>query len=113
MIKRNKFKIFINKTILGKLIKFNEKTNKKLIKGQMLKMNYFYWWYKELYNFRIIGLLVKKKRKFEHNSLNLTLFYIIKNVRVNQTYANTSPFITFIKKRINAKKKLIKSLYIL
>lgn len=113
MLKLNKFEVYINKTIVGKIIKFSKQTNKKTLKGQTLNINYFYWWYKELYNFRSIGILVKKKRKFFYNTLSLTLFFIIKNIRVNQIYFNTSPFITFIKKRSITKKKLIKSLYIL
>lgn len=113
MIKYNKFKLYMNKTIIGKILKLSNNKNKNLIKGHTLSIYYFYWWYRELYKFKIFGLLVKKKRRFNYNPLNLTLFYIIKNVRVNQIYITTSPFITFIKKRLTTKKKLIKSLYIL
>lgn len=110
MIKLNKIKIYLNRTLLGKIIKLNN----NLIKNtDTLSIYYFYWWYKEMYNFKTRGICVRKKQKFNFNSLSFTLFFIIKNIRVNQVYLNTSPFITFIKKRNKMKKKLIKSIYIL
>lgn len=66
-----------------------------------------------MYNFKTVGVCVRKKRKYNFNSLSFTLFFIIRNIRVNQVYLDTSPFITFIKKRNKAQKKLVKSLYII
>ena len=110
MVNVKKIELYLNRTLLGKIIKLN----KNLIKNSdTLSIYYFYWWYKEMYNFKTIGICVRKKQKFSFNSLSFTLFFIIKNIRINQVYLNTSPFITFIKKRNKKKKKLIKLLYIL
>nr|YP_009308420.1 hypothetical protein [Paramoeba pemaquidensis]AOS85558.1 hypothetical protein [Paramoeba pemaquidensis] len=110
MVNVKKIEIYLNRTLLGKIIKLN----KNLIKNtDTLSVYYFYWWYKEMYNFKTIGICVRKKQKYNFNSLSFTLFFIIKNIRVNQVYLNTSPFITFMKKRNKMKKKLIKLLYIL
>lgn len=110
MVGVNKIKVYLNRNLLGKIIKFSDGMIKK---NDTLSINYFYWWYKEMYNFKTVGICVRKKRKLNFNSLSFTLFFIIKNIRVNQVYLNTSPFITFIKKRNKMQRKLVKSLYIL
>lgn len=110
MVNINKIKLYLNRNLLGKLVKYN---NNVIKTSNTLSINYFYWWYKEMYNFKTVGICIKKKRKFNFNTLSFTLFFIIKNIRVNQVYFNTSPFITFIKKRNKINKKIIKSIYIL
>ena len=110
MVNINKIRLYLNRNLLGKLLKYNNNTIKT---SDTLSINYFYWWYKEMYNFKTVGICIKKKRKFDFNTLSFTLFFIIKNIRVNQVYLNTSPFITFIKKRNKKNKKIIKSLYII
>lgn len=110
MVSINKIKVYLNRNLIGKIIKYN---NGFIEKKNTLSINYFYWWYKELYNFKTVGICVRKKRKLSFNSLSFTLFFIIKNIRVNQVYLDLSPFITFVKKRNKMHKKLVKSLYIL
>lgn len=110
MVSVNKIKVYLNRNLLGKIIKYS---NNIIKKNDTLSINYFYWWYKEMYNFKTVGICVRKKRKYNFNSLSFTLFFIIRNIRVNQVYLDTSPFITFIKKRNKAQKKLVKSLYII
>lgn len=110
VVNTNKIKAYLNRNLLGKIIKYS---NNIIKKKDTLSINYFYWWYKEMYNFKTVGICIRKKRKFDFNVLSFTLFFIIKNIRVNQVYLHTSPFITFIKRRNKMEKKLIKSLYIL
>nr|QFQ52407.1 hypothetical protein [Paramoeba aparasomata] len=107
-----KFERYINKTIMGKITKYSFKSN--ILIGDTLSINYFYWWYKEIYNFKTVGICVKTKKKFHLNVESYKLFFIIKNIRVNQVYLSTSPFLTCLKKKRKIKrKKLIKTLYIL
>ena len=112
IVKEKKIKLYLNRTILGKIIKFS---NKVIRKSNTLMVYYFYWLYQEVHNFITKGFCVRKRRKSGINiySLNFTLFFSIKNVKVNQVYINTSPFITFYKKHKKQSKKLIKSIHII
>ena len=61
---------------MGKISKFN---NNMLKKNDEIKLDYFYWLYKEIYQFKILGICIKNYKKLFYNMSSFVLFISIKN----------------------------------
>lgn len=73
------------------------------IKNRIVNINYFYWFYRELFIREHKGICIKENFK-RSNMSSFMLFYKYKNVTINQLYFFNSPFNLFIKNNLNPKK---------
>jgi hypothetical protein len=70
-----------------------------------IKLKYFFWLNNESFFYINKGFCIKVVRKKYYHMNNFLLYYFLKNMKINQLFFNSSPFIFFLQKAKIKKKK--------
>lgn len=93
-VNKNKIKLHYEKTNIGILSFFYKK---KIRKQFNINIKFFYWLYRKTYDRTMDGFCIKKTNDLYNNMESFTLYYKYRNVKVNQTLFNNSPFNLLLK----------------
>lgn len=67
-------------------------------------IKYFFWLNNELLIYKNEGFCIKKNKKKSFHMDSFILYYYLKNMKINQLFFTSTPFIFFLKRKYSEKK---------
>ena len=96
-----KIKNYLNRSLLNKI----SKNYRYFINFQNdISLKYFFWLNNELFFYENKGFCIKKKKWENFHVDSFVLYYYLRNMKINQLFFTSNPFIFFLKKKSSEKK---------